>query len=81
MSVLKQESVAQGKERRRRRIWSDEEKRRIVAETFKPASVSIVARRHDLNANQLFTWRRNDPCDAIDCRRRSDEIGAGGGHC
>ena len=30
-----------------------------MAETFAPgASVSIVARRHDLNANMLFTWRR-----------------------
>jgi transposase len=45
--------------RRRRRLWSEEEKRRIVAETLAPgASVSIVARRHDLNANMLFTWRR-----------------------
>ena len=34
-------------------------KRRIVAETHKPgASVSTVARRHDVNANQLFKWRR-----------------------
>jgi transposase len=34
-------------------------KRRIVAETLEPgASVSIVARRHDVNANQLFKWRR-----------------------
>jgi transposase len=45
--------------RRRRRLWSDDEKRRIVAESFAPgASVSVVARRHDLNANMLFTWRR-----------------------
>lgn len=45
--------------RRRRRLWSAEEKRRIVAETFEPgASVSIVARRHDVNANQVFSWRR-----------------------
>jgi transposase len=44
---------------RRRRSWSAEEKRRIVDETFAPgASVSIVARRHDVNANMLFTWRR-----------------------
>jgi transposase len=44
---------------RRRRLWSEEEKRRIVAETLEPdASVSVVARRHDLNANMLFTWRR-----------------------
>ena len=44
---------------RRRRSWSLEEKRRIVAETFAPgASVSVVVRRHDRNANMLFTWRR-----------------------
>jgi transposase len=44
---------------RRRRSYSVEEKRRIVAETLKPgASVSMVARRHDVNANLVFTWRR-----------------------
>lgn len=43
----------------RRRRWSDEEKRRIVAECEAPgSSVSRVARRHDVNANLLFTWRR-----------------------
>ncbi len=45
--------------RRRRRAWPLEEKRRIVAESFEPgASVSLVARRHDVNTNMLFTWRR-----------------------
>jgi transposase len=45
---------------RRRRRWSVDEKQRIVAETFEPsASVSLVARRHDLNANMLFIWRRS----------------------
>ena len=49
----------EAEERPRRRAWSVEEKRRIVAETFEPgSSVSVVARRHDLNANMLFTWRR-----------------------
>jgi transposase-like protein len=44
---------------KRRRMWSAEEKRRIVAETSEPgASVAVVARRHDMNANLLFTWRR-----------------------
>jgi len=44
---------------RRRRVWSLEEKRLIVAECLEPgASVSLVARRHDLNTNMLFTWRR-----------------------
>ena len=46
-----------GKVRRRHR--SEEERRRIVAESFEPgASVSVVARRHDVNTNLLFTWRR-----------------------
>ena len=43
----------------RRRRWSKALKRRIAAETLEPgSSVSIVARRHDLNTNQLFKWRR-----------------------
>ena len=43
----------------KRRHWSADFKRELVAATFEPgASVSIVARRHDINANQLFKWRR-----------------------
>jgi transposase len=42
-----------------RRFRSKQERRRIVEETLKPgASVSQVARAHDVNANQVFTWRR-----------------------
>lgn len=45
--------------RRRRRKWSVEEKRRLVALTDEPnASIAGVARRHGLNANLLFNWRR-----------------------
>ena len=45
--------------RRKRRSWTLDEKRRIVDESLEPgASIAAVARRHDLNANQLFTWRR-----------------------
>jgi transposase len=47
------------RQRRTRRQWSEADKRRIVAETREPgASIAAVARRHDLNANQLFGWRR-----------------------
>ena len=43
----------------KRRQWSKAFKRQVVAETLVPgASVSIVARRHDVNVNQLFKWRR-----------------------
>ena len=44
----------------KRRHWSEAFKRQIVAETLEPgSSVSIVARRHDVNANQVFKWRRD----------------------
>ena len=43
----------------RRRHRSRQERREIVEETFKPGqSVSLVARAHDINANQLFHWRK-----------------------
>ena len=42
--------------KRRRTI---RERREIVEETLLPgASVSRVARRHDVNANQVFYWRK-----------------------
>jgi transposase len=45
--------------RERRRRWGVEDKLRIVAEAQSPgATVREVARRHDLNANLLYTWRR-----------------------
>ncbi len=44
---------------RKRRSWAMDEKRRIVDESLEEgASIAEIARRHDLNTNQLFTWRR-----------------------
>ncbi len=46
--------------RRKRRLWDDDEKRRIVAQTRVPGvSVSRVARRYDVNANLVFKWLRD----------------------
>ena len=43
--------------RRRRRNWSEDEKRMICAQTrVRGVSVSQVARRYDVNANQVFNW-------------------------
>jgi transposase len=57
MSVDEDGDVAAGK--RRRRSWTRDEKRRIVEESLQGgASIAEVARRHELNANLLFTWRR-----------------------
>src|ERR687894_1323216 len=45
--------------RRRHRAWPEALKREIVAASLVPgASVSRVARRYDVNANQVFAWRR-----------------------
>ncbi len=46
--------------RRKRRLWDDDEKHRIVAQTRVPGvSVSQVARRYDVNANLIFKWLRD----------------------
>jgi transposase len=50
--------VLSGPERRRR--WSEDQKRAIVAEAFAPgASVCEVARRRDVVAGQIYRWRRD----------------------
>jgi transposase len=47
---------------RRRRQWSDEEKARIVSESFAPgANISGVARRHGVSGGLLHKWRRQTP--------------------
>ena len=52
---------------RKRRSWTLDEKRRIVDESLEDgASLAEVARRHDLNANQLFTWRRQFGVEAVE---------------
>jgi len=43
----------------KRRYRSKRERRQIVEETLQPgASVAVIARRHDVNANQVFHWRK-----------------------
>jgi transposase len=49
--------IITGPERRRR--WSEDEKLQLVEEACRPGhSVSQVARQRDINASQLFAWRR-----------------------
>ena len=50
---------SQVKRESERRRWPVEEKCRIVEQTLKPgASVARVALAHGVNANQVFSWRR-----------------------
>ena len=54
--MVQRVEIITGKERRRR--WSDEEKRRLVAEAFAPgAVVAHVARLHDVAESCLYGWR------------------------
>jgi transposase len=48
-----------GRRTRPRQKHTIEEKRRIVEETHvRGVSVATVARRHEVNANQVFAWRQ-----------------------
>jgi transposase len=59
----------------RRRRWSTEEKVRIVEETYLPGnSVSLVARRHGIAGNQLFTWRRLMAQGALTATGAGEEV-------
>jgi transposase len=62
MLTLEQRVETKGKGEQKRRLyrrWTEEQKRRIAAETYKPGtSVSLVARRYDVNANLVFKWRK-----------------------
>ena len=52
--------------RRRRRTWSEDEKRMICAQTRVPGvSVAQVARRYDVNANQVFNWLKEPRFAAV----------------
>jgi len=43
----------------RRRRWTAEQKRALVEETEQVGmSISVVARKYEINPSQLFTWRR-----------------------
>lgn len=50
---------------KRRPNFPAEFKRKLVEESFVPgASVALIARRNDINANLLFKWRRQHFKDA-----------------
>jgi transposase-like protein len=45
----------------KRRYRSKQERRAVVEETLRPgASVAVIARRHGVNANQVFHWRKRN---------------------
>src|SRR5258708_19684204 len=51
--------IAVGGGSRPRRRWTVSEKRRIVEDTLSSTrSLASLARQHGVNANQLFSWRK-----------------------
>ena len=63
-SPKSKEAEVLGVERRRR--WSAAEKVSMVRETYEPGmTVSLVARRHGINPNQLFHWRKLERIGAL----------------
>jgi transposase len=49
-----------GKKGLKKRVWSDDEKRTICAQTLTPGvSVAQVARRYSMNANLIFKWLKD----------------------
>ena len=68
------ELVSRGPGRRRYRTL--EEKRRIVEETLaSETSVAIMARRHGVNANQLFHWRKLYQAGLLGTSSSETEVG------
>ena len=71
MSLLQKQGSVGEPVGRRRRLWSTEEKQRIVGEALaEGASVARVARAHGVNANLVFNWCRLYRAGRL--RRRSE---------
>lgn len=70
--TVDQGQVMPVEQRAARRMRTTEEKLGMVQETFTPGiSVAAIARRHGVNANLLFTWRRQHEQGMLAQRTRS----------
>lgn len=62
-----------GAERRRR--WTAAEKVALVRETYEAGmTVSLVARKHGINPNQLFHWRKLERVGALTAIEAGDTV-------
>jgi len=65
--------VLSGNQRRRR--WTAEQKNAMVLETEQPGmSVSVIARKYEVQPNQLFRWRRLFHEGALTAVRADEEL-------
>ena len=64
-----------GRRKVRRRLYTLEEKLRVVAETNEAgASLAQVARRHGINANLVFNWRRQHQLGVLEQHTRKVKL-------
>ena len=62
----------------KRRYRSKQERRQIVEESLQPrASVAVIARQHEVNANQVFQWRKLYREGRLDAQPATAAISAG----
>ena len=59
----------------KRRFRSKQERRQIAEESLQPGtSVAVVARRHGVNANQVFLWRKLYQKGLLDAKPSSAQL-------
>lgn len=69
------ETEAENSQRQMRRIRTLQEKLQILKEAAAPgASVAAVARKHDMNANLLFGWRRLHARGLLEAQRHAPPL-------
>ena len=62
-------------EPQRRRRWTPAQKLSMVQETYEPdVTVSLVARRHGVQLNQLFAWRKLASQGALTATSAQEEV-------
>jgi transposase len=72
--------VLPGPERRRR--WAAAEKIAIVAEAYESGeTVSLMARRHGVASNQVFSWRRLAAQGALTAAGSGEEVVPAANYC
>ncbi|MFC7706498.1 transposase [Plastorhodobacter daqingensis] len=63
-----------GKKGLKKRVWSEDEKRTICAQTLTPGvSVAQVARRYSMNANLIFKWLKDPRFAPVEDEASSEE--------
>ena len=69
------ELIAVDEPKAKRRFRSKQERRQIAEESLQPGvSVAVVARRHSVNANQVFLWRKLCQKGLLDVKPSSTQL-------